>query len=238
MNLDLITAFLRQRLTSPVRMVLLFIAFSFPLIPFAFVPHAPLSLLGANTANIALIFAAGVIGQDFSAGVLQLLFARPIKRSEYVFSRWAASAGFAAALVIVQILIGGWLLKMRDAAPTGSELGIFIGENALLAIGVASVITLFSALMPGLGDLALYVIANVLRGVFSIVSQFLKPSVVYARIGDEIERFISPRIDLAAPFALHAMPWFSVISYVSTITLCLALAILIVNRRELSYASG
>ena len=34
------------------------------------------------------------------------------------------------------------------------------------------------------------------------------------------------------------MPWAPIVSYASTVTLCLAIAIVAVNRKELSYASG
>jgi len=34
------------------------------------------------------------------------------------------------------------------------------------------------------------------------------------------------------------VPWFAIVSYLSTVTLCLAVAVVVMNRKELSYASG
>ena len=43
------------------------------------------------------MIAAGTIGQDVSSGVLQLLFARPVRRSEYVLSRWIGIVALVSA---------------------------------------------------------------------------------------------------------------------------------------------
>ena len=238
MNRTLIVAFLRQRVLSPVRMVLFLLTFGFPLLLVAFLPGAALTFLGNNTANFALILGAGMIGQDHSAGVLQLLFARPVTRSEYVLSRWLAAAGSAAAVVLAQVALGWALTSLRGQDLGVREVALFAGENALLAVGVASVLALFSALMPSIADLALYLMVSILGGIFQLLAQALRPAALYSRVGDEIGRFLSPRIDLTAAFGGHAIPWFSIASYFSTVTLCLALAIVVVNRKELSYASG
>ena len=58
-----------------------------------------------------------------------------------------------------------------------------------------------------------------------------------ARAGVEIGRFVAPALDLNALFGGGQISWFDVVSYFSTVTLCVALAIVILNRRELSYAT-
>ena len=87
MNATLLLSFWRQRFTSPIRLVLLAVAFGVPLLILVFMPSAGFTPLG-DTTGLALIFAVGMIGQDLSSGVLQLLFARPVRRAEYVVSRW------------------------------------------------------------------------------------------------------------------------------------------------------
>ncbi|TMQ71594.1 MAG: hypothetical protein E6K81_09690, partial [Candidatus Eisenbacteria bacterium] len=97
MNLTLLLATWRQRLMSPIRVVLLGGLLVVPLLGVAFVHGAGLSILG-DSVGLTLVFAVGMIGQDVSSGVLQLLFARPVRRPEYVWSRWLAT-GLAATAV-------------------------------------------------------------------------------------------------------------------------------------------
>src|SRR5919198_2264006 len=120
MNATLIVASIRQRLSSPIRMALLAALFVFPLLPVAFAPAAGLWFLG-DSLGIALVLAAGAIGSDVSAGVLLLLFARPVRRSEYVLSRWCA-LGLGAALVrLGQIAIATAILAARGSAPAARD---------------------------------------------------------------------------------------------------------------------
>ena len=58
------------------------------------------------------------------------------------------------------------------------------------------------------------------------------------RGGHELERLLSPAVDMAGLFGRAPFPWYDVASVVSNLALCLALAVLLVNRKELSYASG
>src|SRR4029079_16239697 len=55
-------------------------------------------ILGGVLWN-GLLFGAGIIGLEASTGVLQLVFARPVTRAEYVLSRWLAAviAGVVAS---------------------------------------------------------------------------------------------------------------------------------------------
>jgi hypothetical protein len=56
--------------------------------------------------------------------------------------------------------------------------------------------------------------------------------------GAELMASLTPTLDLPRLVASTPMPWSPIASYTSTVVLCLALAILAVNRKELSYASG
>ena len=49
---------------------------------------------------------------------------------------------------------------------------------------------------------------------------------------------LKPGLDLAPLFHGGPVAWFAVVSYLSTVTLCLGLAVVVMNRRELSYASS
>jgi len=59
---------------------------------------------------------------------------------------------------------------------------------------------------------------------------------IVARTGQEVSGFLNPTIHVA-PMVQNGVAWFPIVSYASTVTLCLALAIVLLNRRELSYAT-
>lgn len=236
MNTTLMGALARQRLTSPMRMALLFVMAGMPLLTLTFIPRMGLAGLGAGNF-IAMIFAAGMIGQDVSSGTLQLLFARPVTRTEYVLSRWAGATLATLGVVVVQLAIALVLLVPRGHAPSGTEIAVYLGTNVSLAIGVVAVMALFSALAPALGDLGLFglvfFLSLVLQGLGSMMD---RPAFVRASL--ELQQFLGPQIDAVQWIQGGTVPWASIVAWLSTITLCLALAIVIVNRKELSYASS
>lgn len=235
MNRTLILATLRQRLSSPVRLVLLVILFSMPLGTVTLMPLAGLSGLG-DGYWLTLVLAAGLIGQDLSAGVLQLVFARPVRRSDYVIGRWLGVSLAAGALLLVQAWLGAALLAARGSAPDWVAVALFSANNVLIAFGIAAVMALFSSLLPGFGDLALLLVFTLAGGVLSMAGQFTAQGVIL-RVGTEIAGLVTPRLDLTPLFA-GVPSWFAIASYFSTVIGCLALAIVALNARELSYASA
>ncbi|MGH7731963.1 MAG: ABC transporter permease subunit [Candidatus Eiseniibacteriota bacterium] len=236
MNPTLVITLWRQRLTSPVRMALVAMLAGTPLLGVAFMPGAGLALLGGGQ-GLALTLGAGMIGQDVSSGVLQLLFARPVRRSVYVLSRWLGAGLAVAAVSLVQLVVACGLLAARGGAPRPQEIVLFAAERILEGFGIAAVLALLSSLIGGLGDLALYLLANLGAGLLQTVGQ-VKQWVWASRGGAEILGSLTPTIDLERLLAASPMPWFPIVSYASTVALGLALAIVVVNRKELSYASG
>jgi ABC-type transport system involved in multi-copper enzyme maturation permease subunit len=235
-NLTLVTTLWRQRLTSPVRMAILAMLAGMPLLGVAFMPGAGLALLG-GAQGLILTLGAGMIGQDLSSGVLQLLFARPVRRPEYVVSRWLGVGAAAAALGLLQLGIACALLAARGAVPTAQDILMFGGGRVLESFGGAAVLALFSSLIGGFGDLGIYLLVNLGAGIVQMVGQ-VRQWLWLARAGAEVSAALTPTIDLVRLVTTAPMPWFPIVSYASTVVLCLALAIVVVNRRELSYASG
>jgi len=235
-NPTLMTALWRQRLTSPVRMAIAGMLTGVPLLAVAFMPGAGLALLGGGQGLI-LTLGAGMIGQDVSSGVLQLLFARPVRRPEYVVSRWLGVAIAAAAISLLQLAIAYALLAARGIPPTAQDIVMFGAGRVLEGLGGAAVLVLFSSLVGGFGDLGIYLLVNLGAGVLQMAGQ-VKRWLWMERMGTEINGALTPTLDLARLVTASPMPWFPIVSYASTVVLCLALAIVIVNRKELSYASG
>lgn len=236
MNLTLMSYTLRQRLLQPARLVLLLAAFSFPLMFAMLARGMGLSMLAGGHA-FALILGAGLLGSDISAGVLQLLFARPVTRTEYVMSRWLAVAAGAATLAVLQIAIGATLLAGAGATFTPAAVATQMLEQALDAFGMTSVLLLFSSMLPGIGDVVALVCTQIAGAIFGAIGGFMH-SPVLARAGREIQTFVQPEFSWAAAFAASQPGWFHLASYLSTVTLGLAIAVLVTNRRELSYATS
>jgi len=225
----------RQRLTSPIRLALLGTMAGFPLLAVAFM-HGGLSILG-NSQGPVLVLGAGMIGQDVSSGVLQLLFARPVRRPDYVLSRWLGVAIAASAVALLQIGVAVALMAARHSMPEAQELLTYAAGRVLESFGLAAVLALLSSLIPGFGDLALYLVVTMTAGVVQTVGR-MKAWAWLDHLGSEVLASLLPTIDIARLIVASPLPWYPIVSYASTVTLCLALAIVAVNRKELSYASG
>jgi ABC-type transport system involved in multi-copper enzyme maturation permease subunit len=232
----LIASLLRQRAQSPARVLLCLALWSLPLALIAVTRGAtglqPLSL----GAAFAFILGAGVIGGEASAGVFQLLFARPVTRPAYVLSRWLGVAIAAAAVAAAQIAVGALLLTAFHAPVPWKDAGIQALEQALAAIGTTSVIVMFSSFLPAVGDVFAVVIGMAFAVTVNGAGQLMQKPWL-ARAGDELHRFFGPEFSWAAAFGGSSPSWFHIASYLSTVTLCLTLAIVMMNRREISYAS-
>ena len=226
----------RQRLTSPIRLVLLAALSGIPLIALAFMRGAGLSVLG-DSQGLVLVLGAGMIGQDVSSGVLQLLFARPVRRPDYVVSRWLAVAIAASAVALLQLAVAVALMAARDSLPAAQEVLLYGTGRVLESFGLAAVLALLSSLIPGFGDLALYLLFTMTAGVVQMAGQ-AKGWAWLDRLGGEFLATLVPTVDLTRVIHAAPLPWFPIVSYASTVTLCLVLAIVAVNRKELSYASG
>jgi ABC-type transport system involved in multi-copper enzyme maturation permease subunit len=236
MNLTLVLATLRQRFTSPIRLLIMLLLSWMPMLPILLAPRAGFTALG-DCYFLALALAAGMIGQDLSSGTLQLLLARPVTRAQYVFSRWGAVAAGTFLVVVLQALVAALIMALRGAPVPWGQAALFLANGALLALGTAAVMALLSSLAAGLGDLGLLFLIFISAQVLEKVGM-LKSWDWLVRSAGELLRVIKPELDLA-PF-LHGGPvaWLAVVSYLSTVTLCLGLAVVVMNRRELSYASS
>lgn len=236
MNLTLIATLWRQRLSSPVRLAITAMLTGLPLLGVAFMPGAGLAVLG-NAQGLILTLGAGMIGQGVSSGVLQLLCARPVRRPEYVVSRWLGVAFAGSAISLLQLGIACALMAAHGSAPTPQDAVMFLAGRIFESFGIAATLGFLSSLVGGFGDLGLYLIANLATGVIQTAGR-MKSWPWVERAGAELGGSLIPSIDLARLVSASPMPWSPILAYASTVVLFLALAILVINRKELSYASG
>ncbi len=236
MNPTLVLATLRQRFTSPIRLVIVLLFGWMPMLPLLLAPRAGFAVLG-DGYFIALALAAGMIGQDLSSGTLQLLLARPVTRAQYVFSRWAAVAAGTFAIAVLQAIVAALIMALRGVPVPWDQAARFLANDALLALGTAAVMALLSSLAAGIGDLGLLFTIFLSAQVLQKVGE-LKSWDWLARGAAEVLSALKPEIDLAPLFQGGEVGWLAVVSYLSTVALCLGLAVVVMNRRELSYASS
>lgn len=234
MNPTIFVTTLRQRFSSRTRLLLIAVVFLFPIAVAAMARE-----LGTTVARSGTVFAfllgAGILGQESGSGVFQLLFARPIRRWEYLVSRWLAVIAGASALMLLQLAIV-CLVVGSHGLPTQRELLVQAAEQVLAVTGTTSVIVLFSAFLSGVGDVLGILLMTFAAQILGFIGQ-LKQNDAIIRTKDELVRFLGPELPIGPLTAGGHFPWFEVVSYFSTVTLCLAIAIWVLNRREISYAS-
>ena len=234
MNRTLLVGLWRQRLASPIRLFVLGLMIVLPPSFVGLLRGVDLSVLG-DVAPLAMVFAVGMIGQDVSSGVLQLLLARPVRRWEYVLSRWLGVAIAASAASLLQIALGWGVMAARGGAPEWTAVAQLAAAREFQILGIAATMALLSSLVGGMGDLALYAVLTIFGGVIGMIGQFRHATLLLG-IGQEIGALVSPRLELQAILA-GSISWFAIATWASNLTLCLLLAVLVMNRKELSYAS-
>jgi ABC-type transport system involved in multi-copper enzyme maturation permease subunit len=235
MNPTLFVSALRQRFTSRIRLVMLSAVFGVPVL-ITLMSRRPVPDALNTSVIFAFILGAGIIGQESSSGVMQLLFARPVRRRDYVMSRWLAVVAASSALSLIQIACVGAIGMLFRSGVGPADLVAVAAQQIVNAFGMASVILLFSSFVTGIGDVVAVLIAQVVGQAVIFFGQ-LKGGPVAIRAGEEIQRFVGASVPLDVAFKTHRVPWFDLVSYLSTIALCLCIAIVVINRREISYAS-
>ena len=234
MNLTLIRVFLIQRFTSPMRLGLMFVIGFFSLVG---ATMGQLSSLQGIALPFALLFATGAIGQDVSNGTLQMLLSRPVTRPSYVLNRWLGSMLAAGAVALTTIGIGA-LLVIGNGGKLDAIFVVRMLLEATTDIAAFTAVTvMMSAFVAGIGDLALYGASLFMTSMIGGAAEFYRLPWV-TRASRELMQVLLPKVTwewlgVGAPPSLLPL-----VSCAFTIALSLAVAITVVNRKELSYAHG
>jgi ABC-type Na+ efflux pump permease subunit len=179
---------------------------------------------------LTLILAAGSVGRDVSSGVLALLLTRPVVRTTYVVAKWTAVSSAAAGLSCLTLAVQAAVLRAKGVDISASELWNATFASASSAAGLSALLVLLSVLLPGAADIAAWGALNLLG--------FLAQRILPLRANTEWRDFLQPKLGWVSTFGATPISWFGLTSYLSTVTLCLCLAALAMNRKEISYASG
>lgn len=235
MNDTLILAFLRHRFTSVMRLGITSLFTFFPLLGVAL--SGDLRPLAWCAGPLALVFAAGAIGQDVSSGTLQLLLVRPVTRPTYVVHRWLGAMFAALIVMLATLALGIAVLFLRGTPPEALVVVRLVLECISTIAAYTAVVVMLSSLVGGMGDLALYAATLFVMQMLAGLAQ-LNGWRVLLRATAEVQGLLMPKLSWDWLGAGMAPSWFGVASWASTLVLALAVAIFVVNRKELSYASG
>jgi len=97
-------------------------------------------------------------------------------------------------------------------------------------------VVMFSSLLSGIADVGLLVGLLFVAQMATAVAAWRQWSVL-ARAATEFQGALTPTLSWAWLGQGVAPSWFNVVSWASSLTLALAIAITVMNRRELSYAT-
>ncbi len=151
--IEMIRRFLRQKSRSVGTLVILglFAAAS----AFSVAASGGQGGLGSGGYLVLLVLAAASVSKDASSGALQMVLARPIRRTDYLFGRYlgilCAFAAFTAVSFLLALLVkAAW----KPEGPALSPLALLasLGQGTLWAAQIAAVLVFFSTFLPGYGD--------------------------------------------------------------------------------------
>jgi ABC-type transport system involved in multi-copper enzyme maturation permease subunit len=235
-NPTILQATWQERLSHPIRLGSLLGAFLLPLVTTAIDPEPQLAE-SFWAEGFAAILATGIIGLEISSGSLALVFTRPIARGAYVVSRWTAVATIAIGFSILQLACQVVLMRSAGHSVPVELLFFDAADRIFLAGGVSAVFLLFSCIGSSIADLFFWAGANVLADVLQ-VSGRLTGHASLARAGRWVNELVNPHFDLYRFVFSSPLPWSEALRYASVLSICLVLATSLINRRELSYATG
>ncbi|MGA7990058.1 MAG: ABC transporter permease subunit [Thermoanaerobaculia bacterium] len=233
MNVDVCTAALRERFSNPIRIATLLGFVLFP-IPIALVDPRPNSSASFFHPLLAVTLASGILGLEFSSGVLALLFTRPISRRTYALSKWAAVTVATGVLAVAQFLAVVLILRLRHGLFDPEALGPRLAERVVVAAGTSAVLLLFSSLGSGLSDLAVWGLASIAAQTSRTIG-FVNHDEFWIRLGDGLQFVVAPGWGMASGTspAVH-VPELLVAASVTAASL--GLAVWVLERREITYA--
>lgn len=233
--IEMVRRFLRQKLGSPAILIVM--------AAFALLSLIPLVGSKGRTDTgilvvLLLVLAAGSVSRDSASGALQMILARPIRRSEYLFGRFlgiGASFGlFLLVTFVLAILIPRIIPFLTAADIDAAATARALAGSFLSGMLVAAMLLFFSTFLPGYADvLALFLCSLLINAPEGLAGWLKSPGL--ARFGKALRENLSPTVPwdevLRGDNVLRA----SVGSYVLALVAFLVAALIVFSRREFAY---
>jgi ABC-type transport system involved in multi-copper enzyme maturation permease subunit len=226
--IEMVRRFLRQKLRAAGTIVLL--ALLAAMTGLSIMASGGTAGPGGGGYLALVILAAASISRDASSGALQMILARPIRRTDYLFGRYLGIVVAFLAFTVVSVALG--LLVKILWGPRGPiapmALASGVGFATLWAAQMAAPLVFFSTFLPGYGD----VIALLLLQIF--VS--MRTNVAWmVRMSETLGRELLPNVAWQAVFRGEPAALSAAGRAVLAATLFLAAAVIIFSRREFAY---
>jgi ABC-type transport system involved in multi-copper enzyme maturation permease subunit len=232
---EMVRRFLRQKLGSP---AILIVMAAFALL--SMIPLVASKGKADTGAGLIVLFvlAAGAVSRDASSGALQMILARPIRRSEYLFGRFlgiAAAFGlFLLVTFVLAILMPKILPFLTSADVDAGAIARALAGSFLSGLLVAAMLVFFSTFLPGYADVLALFLSGLLLNVPGVLAGWLKAPWL-SRFGTVLNENLSPTV-----------PWDEVLRgdnvlreatgrYALALVAILAAALVVFSRREFAY---
>jgi ABC-type transport system involved in multi-copper enzyme maturation permease subunit len=198
--------------------------------------------MGASSAYLALIIlAARSVSKDASSGALQMILARPIRRTEYLYGRYlgilCAYALFLAACGVLAFVFALGIFPALRVPVAPVHVGPFARDVAgsfLGAVLFSAILLFFSTFLPGYGDVLGYFLLALLLSLPQGLGQTLgKPWLTEAsRVAREN---VLPELDWSEVLAGKDPLGAPTGRWVLAVAAFLVAAALVFRRREFAY---
>jgi ABC-2 family transporter len=232
--IEMVRRFVRQRFGSPGLVVALVVLSLLETLSLASRGGAE---RGFGMASWAIfVLAAGSVSRDVSSGALQMILSRPIRRTQYLFGRYAGILLSYALFLLVTCAIALLVSAIpRPGGSTGASLsiaGLAVAAGGAFLQGAfqAAILLFFSTFLPGIADLLglllLYLVLNLPQGL---------PVPWLRRAAETGRANLLPDVDWGDVFRGHAATSAAMGRWVFALSVYLALAAVIFSRRELPY---
>jgi ABC-type transport system involved in multi-copper enzyme maturation permease subunit len=109
---------------------------------------------------LAWILGVGLVRREVASGAIQLVLLRPLSRSSYVLSKWAALASLMLAFLVFSwgvLILRGGILQVDNPG----DLGLLFSAQVLQIFALAAVLTCMSCVPTKLGELGLMVLSGI-----------------------------------------------------------------------------
>ena len=186
---------------------------------------------GSSGFLALLILAAASISRDASSGALQMILARPIRRSEYLFGRYVGIlVAFAAWMLLGVVFAVVFRLVWPKAGPplAPAEMIASFGYGTLWAAQIAATLVFFSTFLPGYGDVISVVVLEALLSIRTNVAGIQK-------VAETVRRELLPNVPWEQVFRGEPDALAAAGRAVLAATLFLTAAVVIFSRREFAY---
>jgi len=243
MNKSIALMTMKQLWNRPVRLLLLAGFVAFPLVVDIMIRQMGLKgaasseVIIGNTSMFVLIIGTGIIGQDVSDGILPLIFSRPIKRWQYILTKWLTVAFMASVVAFFNLICHLVLAHGFTVDLIKNVVPLDLVQIFLLSMGTTSVMLLLSSLLPGAADIGVILLLCAACYVMMILEHALHVPGMMDTAGN-IFAILFPSFAPGDIHSLRTLLSIEVGRYFAILLVCLSGSVLLVNQREISYGSN